>query len=141
MTETLSTWCKNTNNYSTTPTTFSPNGKVTKHITSRDKKWRFVNRLFYFGVFSSHSSIFHSFEDVAITGEGYKCWPIHGTHGHWAVRVLLMCHTSCDTCWPFTQEKCPRVKHMFNTCLTYKKSTHVKHIKRAHVLKICIKHT
>ena len=40
----------------------------------------------------------------------------------------------------YTGKMFTRVKHKFNTCLTYKKTTRVEHIKRAHVLNICIKH-
>ena len=43
--------------------------------------------LFVWG-FSSHSRIFHSYGDVTITGKGLQFWPMLGTYGHWAMRVL-----------------------------------------------------
>ena len=33
--------------------------------------------------------------------KGCKFWPMLGTHGIWAVRVTLACHTYCDTGHPF----------------------------------------
>ena len=38
--------------------------------------------------FSCHSKFLYSFGDVTIAGEGCKLWPVLGTHGYWAVRVL-----------------------------------------------------
>ena len=38
---------------------------------------------------SSHSRIFHSYGKVTIAGEGLQIVTMFGTHGHWAVRVLL----------------------------------------------------
>ena len=42
----------------------------------------------YVWSFSSHLRIFHAFGDVTTTVNGYKFWPMLGTHDHWAVRVL-----------------------------------------------------
>ena len=39
--------------------------------------------------FSSHSRIFHSYmEKSPLSVKDWKFWPMFGTHGHWAVRVL-----------------------------------------------------
>ena len=38
--------------------------------------------------YSSNSRIFHSFGDVTIAWKSCKFWPMLGTYGHWAVRVL-----------------------------------------------------
>ena len=54
-----------------------------------------------FGVFSSHSRIFHSYGDVTVAGEGQQIltyarhsWPLSSEGS-------LACHTYCDTGHPF----------------------------------------
>ena len=47
--------------------------------------WKCV---FFVRGFTSHLRIFHSFEDVTMTGEGLPILTYLGTHGHWTERVL-----------------------------------------------------
>ena len=42
--------------------------------------------------FRSTENKFHSFGDVITAGEGYKFWPILGTHGHWAMGFFDVPH-------------------------------------------------
>ena len=64
------------------------------------KLYYYFSSLFLF-VFSSHSRIFHSFEDVTIAGEGLQIltyarhfWPLSSEGS-------LACYTCCDTGHPF----------------------------------------
>ena len=49
---------------------------------------------------SSHSRIFHSYEDVTIAGEGLQIWPMLGTHVHWATRVLRRATPTVTRAYP-----------------------------------------
>ena len=40
----------------------------------------------------SHSRIFHPFETSPLPVKAFPFWPLLGTHGHWAVRVLNVPH-------------------------------------------------
>lgn len=47
--------------------------------------WLFVH---VYWSFSSHSSMYYSYGDVATTAEGLQSLPLQGTKGFWEVRVL-----------------------------------------------------
>ena len=57
-----------------------------------------------FGVFSSHSRIFHSYGDVTITGEGQQILT-YSRHS-WSLNIegSLTCNTYCDTEQPFIMQ-------------------------------------
>ena len=63
------------------------------------KRQSFVLRLFW--VFRPTGEFFTYMETSPLLVKGCKFWPMLGTYGHWAVRVLLACHTYCDTGHPF----------------------------------------
>ena len=44
--------------------------------------------LFVLGGLLSHSRIFSYMETPPLPGKGCKVWPMLGSHGHWAVKVL-----------------------------------------------------
>ena len=50
-----------------------------------------------FGVLRPTQEFFTHIGTSLLSLKGFKFWPILGTHGHWAVRVLkLAYHTYCD---------------------------------------------
>ena len=49
---------------------------------------------------SSHSRIFHSYEDVTIEGEGLQILTYAGTHGYWAVWVLQRATPTMTRAYP-----------------------------------------
>ena len=58
--------------------------------TRSNANWPHVydNFLFVWG-FSSHSRFFTHMETSLLLGKGCTFWPILGTHGYWAMRILL----------------------------------------------------
>ena len=44
---------------------------------------------------------FTHMETTPLPIKGCKCWPMLGTRGHWAVRVLRVCQAYCDKGHPF----------------------------------------
>ena len=49
--------------------------------------WRYIFRLKNPGIEKFNLFVWEFFTHLE-TDEGYKCWPIFGNHGYWAVRVL-----------------------------------------------------
>ena len=51
-----------------------------------------------------HLSIFHSYGDVTIAGEGLQIWPILGTSWRLSSDCSLACHTYCETGHPHPED-------------------------------------
>ena len=68
--------------------------------------------------FSSHSRIFHSHGDVTVTVKGCKSWPMLGTYGQWAVKVLQRA-TSTITREIRLKWSSPRTSDAHNSCRAF----------------------
>ena len=61
------------------------------HLIKRNEQWQRKAALVcfcLFGVYLLTREIFTYMETSPLPVKGYKFWPMLGTHGHWAVRVL-----------------------------------------------------
>ena len=67
----------------------SPEGHFLAITKSWENLWLFIQiGLIVWVLFLSHLGIFHSYRTSSLPVKGCKVWPMFGTRGHWAVRVL-----------------------------------------------------